>query len=67
LIDSPEYKVMLPEEILKQQAHLNDSAFMKLVKRYMERYPHYIVQRVENGLAVCSRKTEYAQKRKKKR
>jgi transposase len=65
LIDSPEYKVLLPERILEQRQMIKSVIFRQLVMNYMERYPHYTVNRVEGDFAVCSRKIDYLQNKKR--
>ncbi len=47
-------KVVLPRWIWEQAKDKEE--FKRLVLQYMERYPDYIVKRIESGLAVCVKK-----------
>lgn len=47
-------KVVLPRWIWEQAKDKED--FKRLVMRYMERYPDYIVKGIKDGLAVCVKK-----------
>lgn len=47
-------KVVLPRWIWEKAKDKED--FKRLVLQYMERYPDYIVKKVEGSLAVCVKK-----------
>jgi hypothetical protein len=48
------HKVLLPQWIWKEAT--DKDHLKKLVLQYMQRYPNYIVKRIENGFAVCERR-----------
>ena len=52
--DSIKTNVLLPAWIFKQAT--DKDHLKKLVLQYMQRYPNYIVKRIENGFAVCERR-----------
>lgn len=47
------YRVLLPKWVFKS----DENEQYALVKKYMQRYPHYILISVKNGFAVCERVT----------
>ena len=47
------YRVLLPKWVFESSL-TNDDVQAKALN-YMQRYPHYIVIKIENGFAICSR------------
>lgn len=47
-------KVVLPERLWKEAR--DDNHLKQLVLDYMQRYPDYVVIRIENPFAVCERR-----------
>lgn len=47
------YRVLLPKWVFKS----DENEQYALVKKYMQRYPHYILISVVDGFAVCERVT----------
>lgn len=58
--------VLLPESILRQQSSLSEQEFLKLVLKYLTRYPNYRLVTVNNGFAVCDREDDKQLKKRKK-
>lgn len=46
------YRVKLPKWVFNPSDEQEQES---LIKRYMQRYPHYFVIQVENGFAICER------------
>lgn len=49
------YRVLLPEWAFKDAERTKP--IQKKVEQYMQRYPGYVVLRVENGFAICDRES----------
>jgi len=47
------YRVLLPKWVFE-----NEKQVMTRAKRYMQRYPHYSLIRIENGFAICDKRIE---------
>lgn len=48
------YRVLLPDWIWEEAQ--DEKHFKQLVLQYMQRYPHYVVRKVQGKFAVCERK-----------
>ena len=48
------YRVLLPKWVFKP-ADVQEQ--QSLIKKYMQRYPHYVFLNVKDGIAVCERIT----------
>lgn len=47
-------RVLLPRRLWREAA--NKEQLDKLILDYMQRYPNYVVLRIENHFAICDRK-----------
>lgn len=47
------FRVLLPKWIFEKAK--NDDEIHAYVNKYMQRYPHYTLLKIENGFAVCDR------------
>ena len=50
-----QYKVLLPRRVLAIRDQSRDK-FIKEVKAYLKRYPHYEPKQVKGNFAICIRK-----------
>jgi len=47
------YKVLLPQWVFEHVE--TDQEVLTNTIQYIQRYPHYTVNRIENGFAICER------------
>ncbi|UFU00341.1 hypothetical protein KO561_05160 [Radiobacillus kanasensis] len=47
------FRVLLPKRIFEQSR--NKDEILSAIKEYMQRYPNYVVLRVEKHFAICER------------
>lgn len=45
------YKVLLPKWVFESD---NESDIEQNIVKYLQRYPHYVFEKLEDGFAICT-------------
>lgn len=60
-------KALLPEWLLRMKTDLPERDFRYEALKYLTRYKNYQLQYIEGAFAICVRRDEIEEKRRKKR